>query len=110
MKLFAKPELINMTDDAWKFTPLHLAANNGYVQIAQYLLTIGASFYRKCHVCICVCMHVYMYAINVYLCMCVLSSMNVWACYVYICVCDIIIYISYVYEYIYNRKGKQQRW
>ena len=47
VKLFLRLEIVNIADEYWGYTPLHLAASRGYENIVNALLNIGASFYRK---------------------------------------------------------------
>lgn len=45
---FIKPNLQNLPDKLWGFTPLHVAANQGNGELVQYLLTSGCSIFQRC--------------------------------------------------------------
>lgn len=45
LKFFLRPERCNHSDKLWGFTPLHLSANQGNLDMVKFLLTYGSSLY-----------------------------------------------------------------
>jgi len=49
VKFFLKSTNSNEVESLWGFTPMHIAANSGNLDLIKMLLTYGGSIYRKCH-------------------------------------------------------------
>jgi hypothetical protein len=47
VKFFLKPSNVNEVESLWGFTPMHIAANQGNIELIKLLLKYGGSIYRK---------------------------------------------------------------